>query len=124
MSTHSQSRREQSQRFLKLTSGTDLLDAWAQSAAQSHKNIVSELLFSVVEKSVFSRYEVVDAGNPLEFFVLPKANLAVKIRMHDFESFGIVYIGQTCSAPGSGSPWSDTEKTSYNSPEASETQQW
>ena len=124
MSEHSGSRREQPAQFLKLTSGIDLLDEWAHGAAQSRKNIVDSLLFSVVEKSVFGAYDVVDdVENHMEFFVLTKADLIVKIRIHDFESFGIVYVGPACSAPGLDRPI-DTMEIIFNTHGAGEAGQW
>jgi hypothetical protein len=121
MSAHNRPRKEQPSQSLKLTSGADLLDAWAQDAAQSQRNIVNRLLFAVVEKSVFSDYDVIDdLESPMEFFVLAKADLTVKIRIHDFESFGIIYVGASSSAPGLDCPGSDALEIMLNAHGAGE----
>jgi Family of unknown function (DUF6235) len=84
-----------------VTSGLDLLDEWSAHATQSQKNIVNRIIFAVADKSVFADYDIVDdARNHLEFFVLAKNDLTVKIRIEDFDSFGIIYIGPSDSAPG------------------------
>jgi hypothetical protein len=88
-----------------VTSGLDLLDKWSARATQSQKNIVNRIIFAVADKSVFTDYDIIDdVENHLEFFVLAKGDLAVKIRIEDFDSFGIIYIGPSCAAPGLGMP--------------------
>jgi hypothetical protein len=77
-----------------VTSGLDLLDEWSAHATQAHKNIVHRVIFSVADKKVFTDYVVVDdVENHMEFFVLAKSDLTVKIRIDGFDSFGILYIG-------------------------------
>lgn len=89
------------QPLLRLTSGLDLLDEWSQNATQVERNIVNRVLFAVVSRSVFTEYDVVDdVGKTMEFFVLAKCDLTVKIRVHGLDSFGIVYVGPTYAAPG------------------------
>jgi hypothetical protein len=84
-----------------LTSGLEILDAWSQSASQAELNIVNQVLFAVTDLSVFTRYQIVDdVTRTTEFFVLAQRHLAVKIRVHGLNSFGIVYIGPACAAPG------------------------
>jgi Family of unknown function (DUF6235) len=86
---------------LRVTSGFDVLEQWSQHATQIEKNIVQRVLFAVVERSVFASYDVVDdVMKTMEFFVLSKCDLTVKIHIHDFDSCGIVYVGPTCAAPG------------------------
>jgi hypothetical protein len=124
MSTQSRPRGQQPLLPLRLAAGIDLLDKWAQDAPQSQKNIVNSLLFSVVEKRVFSDYDIVDdVENHMELFVLTKADLTVKIRIYDFESFGIVYVGESCSAPGLDRPRIDPMEIIVNGPGAGETEQ-
>lgn len=124
MNTQNRPGGQQSLLPMRLTSGIDLLDKWAQDAVQSQKNIVNGLLFSVVEKKVFSDYDIVDdVENHMEFFVLTKVDLAVKIRIYDFETFGIVYVGESGSAPGLDRPRIDPLEIIVNGYGAGETEQ-
>jgi hypothetical protein len=85
----------------RLTSGLEILDQWAANAGQAEKNIVHDVLFALAEKSAFANYDVVDdVAKTLEFFVLARGELTVKVRVHGLDSFGIVYVGPTCAAPG------------------------
>jgi hypothetical protein len=89
-----------------VTSGLDLLDEWSAHATQSQKNIVNRIIFAVADKNVFTEYCIVDdIENHMEFFVLAKNDLAVKIRIEGFDSFGILYIGSSCAAPGLDPAW-------------------
>lgn len=84
-----------------VTCGLDLLDEWSAHATQAQKNIVHRVIFSVADKSVFTDYVVVDdVENHMEFFVLAKSDLAVKIRIDGLDSFGILYIGPSSDAQG------------------------
>jgi hypothetical protein len=86
---------------LRVISGFDVLERWSERATQVEKNIVQRVLFAVVERSVFTSFDVVDdVTKTMEFFVLSRCELTVKIRIHDFDSCGIVYVGPTCGAPG------------------------
>ena len=90
---------------LRMVSGFEILEEWFEHAAQSQRNTVSRILLSVAGKSVFSDFDVIDdIAKPGEFFVLTKADLLVKIRIHDPGSFGIVYIGPDDSALGPTPP--------------------
>jgi hypothetical protein len=85
----------------RLTSGMELLDEWSQAATQAERNMVNSALFAVVDRSVFAEYVVVDdIERTMEFFVFARNDLIVKIRVHDLSSFGIVYVGPACAAPG------------------------
>src|SRR5208282_3089088 len=80
--------------MFRLTSGLERLDEWSQNATQVEKNVVNRVLFAVAGKTVFSEYVVVDdVARTMEFFVLAKCDLAVKVRVYGLDSFGIVYIG-------------------------------
>lgn len=64
-------------------------------------NIVHRVLFAVAGKNVFSEYVVVDDPvRTMEFFVLAKCDLAIKIRVYGLDSYGIIYIGPASDAPG------------------------
>lgn len=46
-------------------------------------------------------YDVIDdPRRTLEFFVLAKCDLALKVRVYNLNSFGIVYVGPAELAPG------------------------
>jgi Family of unknown function (DUF6235) len=101
MATPTQPTGDHTRSGFRLTSGLDLLEEWSRTAAQAEKNLVHDVLFAVADGSVFTGYDVVDdVERALEFFVLARHELTVKIRVHSLESFGIVYIGPTCDAPG------------------------
>jgi hypothetical protein len=87
--------------LFRLTSGLSVLDDWSRTATQAEKNVVSNVLLSIAGKSVFVDYDVIDdPRRALEFFVLAKCGLAVKVRVYSLSAFGIVYVGPACSAPG------------------------
>lgn len=87
--------------LFRLTSGLEVLDKWSLTAIQAEKNAVNRVLFAVVEKSVFTEYDVVDeAEKTMEFFVFARSDLVVKIHVYDLGSFGIVYVGPAVDAPG------------------------
>jgi hypothetical protein len=84
-----------------VTSGLDLLGDWSARATQSQRNIVYAIIFAVADRDVFTDYDVIDdVENHMEFFVLAKNDLIVKIRIDGFDSFAILYIGPGCTAPG------------------------
>lgn len=85
----------------RLTSGLELLEEWSRTATQVQRNVVNQVLFAVASRAVFSEYAVVDdVTKTMEFFVLAKCDMVVKIRVHGLDSFGIVYVGSARSAPG------------------------
>jgi hypothetical protein len=84
-----------------LTAGLDVLDEWSSNAIQSQRNIVYRILFAIADKTAFSNYIVLgDILDHMEFFVLAKSDLVVKVRLEDFDSFGVLYVGPACTAPG------------------------
>ncbi|MGD0605230.1 MAG: DUF6235 family protein [Streptosporangiaceae bacterium] len=84
-----------------VTSGLDLLDDWAEHASQPQKNTVYRTLFAVADQSVYTTCTVVyDPASPLDFFVLAKNDLAVKIHLESVDAFAILYIGPSATAPG------------------------
>lgn len=88
-----------SSQSLRLSSGLEILDNWARNASEVEKTAVYEVLFAVSERSVFSDYATVDDSDEVtEFSVLTRCRLAVKLRLHSMDLFGIVYIGPACSA--------------------------
>ncbi|HEV2781541.1 MAG TPA: DUF6235 family protein [Actinophytocola sp.] len=88
----------------RMDTGLEVLERWADTATPSEKNAVYKALFAVADGSVFKNYRIVDDWQKLsEFFVLVKDNLVVKVCVHCFDSYGIVYIGPRQGAPGLGS---------------------
>lgn len=88
-------------RHLKLTSGWALLETWSASATQAERNIVYQVLLAAVERTLFTQYVVLDdVEKTMEFFVLARCDLIVKIRVHGWHSFRILYVGSACAAPG------------------------
>ena len=78
----------------RLNIGVKRLEQWAADANQIDKNAVYEVLFAVSDGSVFRSHTVLDdvqrAG---EFFVLAREDLVVKVSIHPFNTFGVLYIG-------------------------------
>lgn len=78
----------------RMETGHDVLESWAENASQSRKNAVYKALFAMLDGSLFRTYRIVDDfQRPNELFVIVKDDLAMKIRIHCFDSFGIVGIG-------------------------------
>jgi hypothetical protein len=72
----------------------DVLDAWSETATDADLQAVYAVLFAVADGTVERDYEFVDDPHRLsEFAVLVHADLMVKIRVHSFDSFGLVYLG-------------------------------
>lgn len=87
--------------LFRLTTGLEILEDWSTTVTQAEKNAANRALFAVVEKTVFTEYNVVDdVEKTMEFFVFARNDLIVKIRVHDLGSFGIVYVGPAAEAPG------------------------
>jgi hypothetical protein len=78
----------------RLDTGLALLEQWAATANQTHKNAVYKALFAVTDGSVFRDYIVFDdRSGSREFSVMVKEDLIMKICIEDFDSFGVRYIG-------------------------------
>jgi uncharacterized protein DUF6235 len=84
----------------RMETGIEVLEKWAEGTRQSRKNVVYRALFAVADGSVFRTYRIVDDfQHANEFFVILREDLVLKVRVHDFDSFGIVYIGPGVDAP-------------------------
>lgn len=87
--------------LLRMDTGIAVLEQWADGATQRDKNVVYAALFAMADRSLFRSYRVVDDHVQLnEFFVLLRDELVLKMRVHCYDSFGIVYIGPAETAPG------------------------
>lgn len=85
----------------QLRDGWDVLAEWSESAGQSRKNAVHAALFSMLDRTLFGRYQVVDDDQrPCEFFVAVKDDLVLKLRVDDLTSFEVLYVGTWENAPG------------------------
>lgn len=77
-----------------LVTGMAVLDRFESVAGQIEKNAVHAALFTVLDRTVFSRYLVVDDNErPMEFTVLVRPDLVMDVIVHDLTAFGIRYIG-------------------------------
>lgn len=84
----------------RLNMGIGCLEEWAATANQAQKNAVYEALFAVSGGSVRQTHKVLDdVQRTNEFFVLLRDNLVVKIGIHPFNTFSIIYIGSLDDAP-------------------------
>ena len=80
----------------RMDTGLEVLSAWADTASQDEKNAVYKALFAVLDGSVYHAYRIVDDfQRPDEFHVMVEDRLAIKVRVHCFDSFGIIHIGRT-----------------------------
>lgn len=88
---------------IRMDTGMDVLAEWSESATQSERNMVYKALFSVVDGTIFKTHKTVDDWQKLsEFFVVVRDKLVIKVCVHCFDSYGVVYIGPPESAPGVG----------------------
>ena len=87
----------------RLETGIEVLEDWSETASQSAKNAVHKALFAMVDGTLFRTYRIVDDyQRPSELFVIVKDDLLMKIRIHCFDSFGIVHIGPLTAAARHG----------------------
>jgi hypothetical protein len=83
---------------LRLGSGLELLERWADTAGQAAKNAMYKALFAISDGSVFQSYDIVDHhAQPGEFTVMIKDDLVVRVCVHDTAMFGISFIGRVGS---------------------------
>ena len=93
---------------IRMETGSEVLAAWLAEAAPEQATAVYAALFAMTDRSLLRTHRVVDDQVELsEFFVLLDGDLVVKMRMHSFESFGLVYLGPSAGAPG----WRDGHGT-------------
>jgi hypothetical protein len=91
----------------RLDTGIDVLEQWADGATERQKDAVYSALCAMTDHTLFRTHRVVDDVAQLsEFFVLLQDELVLKLRVHCYDSYGIVYIGPRTTAPGSQVPTS------------------
>lgn len=79
---------------LRLTTGIEVLDQWADTAHQIDLNAVQDALFTLVDRTVYAEYEVIDdPAHPCAMVVVVRERLAIRIHLHDASTFGILFIG-------------------------------
>ncbi len=84
----------------RMDTGLEVLEDWAETARQSRKNAVYRALFAVADGTVFRNYRIIDDFQQAnELFVVIRHDLVLKVRVHDFDSFGVVYVGPVANAP-------------------------
>lgn len=84
----------------RLSKGMACLEEWAVAASQAEKNAVYEALFAVADGSVRRTHKVLDdVQRNGEYFVVVRDNLVVKVGIHPFNTFSIVYIGSLDESP-------------------------
>lgn len=86
---------------LRLDTGLDVLDVWADNANSEQKNAVYAALFAMTDRTLLRTYRIVEDEYELsEFFVLLPKDIVLKMRVHSFDSFGVTYVGPRAKAPG------------------------
>jgi hypothetical protein len=77
----------------RLDTGLDVLAEWTSTAEESAAAAVYRALFAMTEGWLLRGYRVVDDLNrPSELFVIVTDDVVLKLRIHSFESYGIVHI--------------------------------
>jgi hypothetical protein len=78
----------------RLESGSEVLDAWSDTASHSKRNAVYKALFAMQDGSLFRTYRVIDDFQVTnEVFVIVKDDLMMKVRIKAVDAFDIVSIG-------------------------------
>ena len=78
----------------RLEDGIAVLEQWAATAHQVHKNLLYKALFAISDGSVFGNYVVFDDANHIgEYSVLVRDELIVRVAVHGLDAFAIRYIG-------------------------------
>lgn len=90
-------------RRLRLGTGIEVLDAWTATASERDVNAVTDALFAIVERTVYTRYPVVeDSALARELVVVVRDDLAVRVRLDDVEKFGVLFVGAPADALAAG----------------------
>ncbi|MFE7132862.1 DUF6235 family protein [Streptomyces sp. NPDC057638] len=85
---------------LRLHEGWELLERWSGSAGQIDKNAVHKALFAIADRTVFRTYRTFDIpGRPLDFYVLVRERLLLRIRVHRLDAFTIAHVGSVAETP-------------------------
>lgn len=80
---------------LRMTTGVDILETWWQGARQIELNAMGDALFALLDRSVYADYEVIDDPSvPRDIVVVVRENLALRVRLYDVATFGVVLIGR------------------------------
>jgi hypothetical protein len=80
--------------LFRMDTGVDVLEKWAEDASQREKDVVYAALFAMTDHSLFRTYPIVEDGLELSDFSVPlQDGLVMKMRVHCFDSFGLIYLG-------------------------------
>jgi hypothetical protein len=86
---------------VRMDTGIAILETWADSATTEDKDAVYAALFAMADRALLRTYPIIDDKVELsEFFIVLQDHLVLKMRVHSFDSFGVVYIGPREGAPG------------------------
>lgn len=87
----------------RMDTGLHVLDTWTERASNEEKNAVYAALFAMTDRTLLRTYRIVEDEVELsEFLVLLPDDLVLKMRVHSFDSFGVVYVGPRSNVPGAG----------------------
>ncbi|OLF13937.1 hypothetical protein BLA60_01775 [Actinophytocola xinjiangensis] len=76
-----------------------MLNAWTESARAADVRAVTDALFSIVERTVYHQYPVIeDSAVARELVVVVRDNLALRIHLQDVEKFHLVFVGSPVTA--------------------------
>jgi hypothetical protein len=85
-------RLDKGSRFRMESSG-EVLDEWSGTATQTERDAVYEAMFAMLDGTLFRSYRIMDDFRcPGELYVLVGDDLALKIRITSFDSFGVVRV--------------------------------
>jgi hypothetical protein len=95
---------------LRLDSGHEVLEEWAESACQAERNIIYEALFAIADGSAFMIYDIFGNNRvPPHFVIFVKNDLVLRILLRRSESaFDLLYVG----VPESGTQDEDVHQES------------
>lgn len=77
---------------VRLDTGVDVLESWAAAAAEHEKELVYGALFAMAGRVLLREYEIVEDEVELSQFAVLLPGLVLRMRMHSFDSYGIVAI--------------------------------
>lgn len=77
---------------IRLDTGTEVLERWAATAAEHEKTLVYAALFAMADRVLPRSYDIVEDEFELSQFAVLLPGLVLRMRMHSFDSYGIVAI--------------------------------
>jgi hypothetical protein len=84
---------------LRLGQGSDILESWTEGASVRDTNAMAAALFSLVERTVYHQYPVIDDSTlAREFVVVVRDDLAIRVRLEHVEKFSVLFVGTPAAA--------------------------